>query len=201
MIYPRLRIVSLMCLMGCGCSSAPVHYYTLTPPVSAAGGPTGAVCCQIQLRRVRLSPGLDRPEITARRGEDQVTVLANEIWITPLADEIQGALKSEISIQLLRNGAIEPAARIRPAVVSVEVTRFESVPARYVLVSANWRIQSTEAPKSAALRCQASVQLAVESGVSPIVIGYQQAIVKIADQIALDLLDAEWITIQRCATE
>ena len=198
----RLRLIEagLMSAVCCACSSTPVHYYTLLRPTPTPSELTSAACCRVQIRRVVIPREVDRPELVTRSGEDEAMVLSNATWLAPLRDEIRDALTSQIDLKLVQATAVEPAARAPEPVVFVNVTRFESVPAQYVLVSANWRIQRTDLPKATSLTCETTARIAVKSGVSAIVQGYQQAIVKIADQIALDLLDAGRIATRRCTS-
>jgi hypothetical protein len=151
----------------------------------------------VQIRRIRIPPQVDRPELVTRSGEGQAIVLSNSTWLAPLRDEIQGALTSEINLKL-REAAIEPAALVPAPVIFVTVSRFESVPAQYVVVTAIWRIQRADLPKAALLNCEATARVTITSGVSALVQGYQQALVTIADRIALDIPRAGRSTDQRC---
>lgn len=198
---PRPIKAALLTLACCGCASAPVRYYTLMRPTAASSELASAECCKVQVRRVLIPPEADRPELVTRSGDGQAMVLSNENWLAPLRDEIRGALSSQINLKLSERAVIEPAARLHDSVVSVNVTRFEAIPARYALVTADWRIQGVDSPKAASVTCETTARITVESGVSALVHGYQQAIARIADQIALDIVDAGRKPAHRCPTD
>ncbi len=174
-----------------GCASAPVNYYTLEPPVSASKAIGGADCCRVEIRSVRIPVEVDRPELVVRRGGQQLTVLGNDEWAAPLRDEIRSGLKNEIDRKLAESGPAGPPSKKQKFLVLVDIRRFESEPARYALVQADWRVEQAGAPKVAAPTCETTARVEVESGVSALVRGHQQAITQIADQIASYVFDAE----------
>jgi hypothetical protein len=122
-----------------------------------------------------------------RNGEEQASVLGNALWLAPLSEEIRGALTGEIATKLHAATVRAPATTMPASIVTVTITRFESVPARYVTVAANWRIRRADLPPSAVFACETSTQWPIEGGVSAVVQGYQKALVSVADEIAADI--------------
>jgi hypothetical protein len=122
-----------------------------------------------------------------RNGEEQASVLGNALWLAPLSEEIRGALTGEIETKLHAATVRAPATTMPASIVTVTITRFESVPARYVTVAANWRIRRADLPPSAVFACETSTQWPIEGGVSAVVQGYQKALVSVADEIAADI--------------
>jgi hypothetical protein len=177
-------VLSLAC---CACSSAPVRYYTLTRPSTTPGAIVSTECCQVELRRVIIPAEVDRPEIVTRSGEDQAMVLGNALWLAPLREEIRSALISRIESKLHEEVAATPAKKASGSVVTVTVTRFESVTSQYVTVAVNWRIRRADQPPAQSFACETTAQLPVQSGVSAAVQGYQQALALVADQIATEI--------------
>lgn len=200
MKHLRLIGAGLIGLMCCACTSTPIHYYTLMRPLPAPSGSALVACCHVQIRRVVIPPQVDRPELVTRSGNEQANVLSNAVWLAPLRDEIRGALMSQINWKLHDGIASDLALTVREATVFVDVTRFESVPTQYVLVSANWRIQWADLPKVAPITCETAARITVGGGMLAVVQGYQQALVTIADRIARDLLDAGGNAPRLCAS-
>ncbi len=214
MNFSRLMKTTLAGLLCGGCASAPVNYYTLVPPISSSRAVPAAGCCSVEIKRVRIPAEVDRPELVTRRSGQQLTVLGNDLWLAPLRDEIRSGLMSRIDDRLAESvpagsAPAEPAspgsalsappARSRKFLVFVDVDRFESEPARYALVQADWRVESIDSAKGTAPTCETTAQVDVQSGVSALVLGHQQAIAQVADQIARYILDAERTGAPHCA--
>ena len=190
---------ALAALACSGCASAPVHYYSLTPAAVPSSKSTVSVCCMVEMKTVRIPVEVDRPELVARRSDQELDLLANDLWLAPLRDEIKSALRDRIGRGLsdaprldaapLGAAPLNPAPPTRVSVL-VDVRRFESVPARHALIQAQWRLELANPPKTAVPAvCDATVSIDVGDGVSALVLGHQQAIAAIADRIAAQILD------------
>jgi uncharacterized protein len=189
MTYYRTIPLALLTLSLGACASTPMRYYTLTPPLSGAD-PSAPTCCNIKIRRVSVPPEMDRADIVTRSGADQVVVHSNEAWLAPLADEIRSALGGEINRHLFTEMPVAPGSTVRDFAVWVNITRFDSVFAQYVVVTADWRMQASTPPKSTSTMCATTIRIDVTDGMPALVLGYQQAIVQLADRIALSLQNA-----------
>ena len=188
MTYYRTMPLALLTLSLGACASTPMRYYTLTPPLSSADAAAPS-CCNLKIRRVSVPPEMDRADIVTRSGADQVVVHGNEAWLAPLAEEIRSALGGEISRRLSTEMPVAPGSTVRDFAVWVNITRFDSVFAQYVVVTADWRIQASTSPKSITV-CARTVRVNVTDGMPALVQGYQQAIAQIADSIALGVNNA-----------
>ena len=177
-------------LACCGCASAPVSYYTLIPSAASSNAEPANACCVIEIRSVRIPSEVDRPELVIRRSDEQLTVLSNDLWVAPLRDEVRSALLNNIRGKLPQ-AQPDRRAGARKFVVFVDVRRFESEPASYALIGAEWRVEPAEALKSAAPICKTIAQVNVAGGVSGVVQGYQQAISRVASSITMYLLAAK----------
>jgi uncharacterized lipoprotein YmbA len=186
-------------LACCGCASAPVSYYTLIPPPASSNTEAESTCCIIEIRNVRIPPQVDRAELVIRRSDEQFDLLSNDLWIAPLRDEVRGALLNDIHDKLpqRRSGDGE---RARKFVVFIDVSRFESEPAKYALIEAEWRVARADEPKSIAPVCKTLAQVPVTGGVSGLVQGYQQALSIVASSITVKLLDAQQGGALECPT-
>jgi uncharacterized lipoprotein YmbA len=85
--------------VGVGCTSAPVRYYTLTPPPDKTL-PASETTLAIDVRVVHIPPQLNRSELMVRTGPTEVTLLENERWASPVKDEIKDALRLELQRRL-----------------------------------------------------------------------------------------------------
>jgi uncharacterized lipoprotein YmbA len=179
-----------LALACCGCASAPVSYYTLIPQATASNTVTVTTCCIIEIRNMRIPPQVDRPELVIRRSDAQFDVLSNDLWIAPLRDEIRSALLDDIRGKLSQ-GPPGGEERAEKFLIFVDISRFESVPAKYALIEAEWRVERAEAPKSPAPVCRTRAQVPIAGGVSGLMQGYRQAIATLASSIAVQLLDAQ----------
>ena len=94
--------------VGVGCSSAPVRYYTLTPPPDKTL-PASQISLAIDVRIVHTPPQLHRSELMVRTGPAEVTLLENERWASPVKDEIKDALRLELQRRLGRMSELRPA--------------------------------------------------------------------------------------------
>ena len=194
--YGAISLALLTLSLG-ACASTQMRYYTLTPPLSGADAepPT---CCRVQIRRVVVPPDMDRAEIVTRSGAGQVAVHSNDAWLAPLGDEIRSALGGEINRHLSTVTPVAPQPTVRDFAVWVNITRFDSVYAQYVVVTADWRVQASAKPKPTSTVCATSVRIDITGGMPALVQGYQQAIAKIAAAIAQNLNNADGAAAPSC---
>lgn len=199
MMRARLRVLMASTIACCGCASAPVSYYTLVPPAASPDAQTASACCVVEIRNVRIPPQVDRPELVIRRSAEQFDILSNDLWISPLRDEIREALLNDIRAKIPARQA-GPAERARKVVLWVDVSRFESEPARYALIETEWRVERAEDAKSASPVCKTVAEVPITGGVPGLVRGYQQAISTVASSITSKLLDAQQGAALECPT-
>ncbi|HUA26755.1 MAG TPA: PqiC family protein [Steroidobacteraceae bacterium] len=185
--------VGFLIAMAAACTSAPIHYHTLTPaPVDAAGAiPPSAD--GVALVSVKIPAQVDRPELVVRQRNGEIALLENEEWIAPPAEELRTALSIELVRQLTSADARGLRRDPPPIMVRVEIERFESAPGDYVLVTAFWHLRINAGPGQEVLACRTEVNERVANGIPALVRGYQLAIASIADTIASAALrsDAE----------
>ncbi|AGI24310.1 hypothetical protein H681_12200 [Pseudomonas sp. ATCC 13867] len=164
---PTLLIAGLLPLFW-GCSSAPIHYHTLVPSQPERG--TGS---NIRVERVSLPPQVDRSQIVVRQGGSGLAILETEWWGANLVDEFQNALQDQLG---------SPSGGLAPALVQVEVQRFDSVPGRYALLDATWRLKRPGVQED--LTCRTTVQSPADNRVESLVSAHQANLRKLADAVA-----------------
>ena len=176
---------------GAGCTSAPVRYYTLTPPrdETLSAPPTTLV---VDVRVVHTPPQLNRAELMVRSGPTEVTLLENEQWAAPVKDEIRNALRIELQRRLRRTSGLPPA--VTKLTLDIDVQQLEAQFGQYVLLQASWSATlSAAGTRSAGTRptaCSFQADEKIASGYAGIVAGYQREIAALADSIVAVLTSA-----------
>ena len=195
-LHPWL-VVAWLAIVGAGCSSAPVHYYTLTPTPEALPGETSLA---IDVRLIHSPQQLNRSELMVRTGPAEVTLLENERWASPVKDEIKDALRLELQRRRDRLAGLSPA--FAKLMLDMDVQRFEAELGQYVLLEASWNATlSTLGPRSDGARvttCTFHADEKIRAGYAGIVEGYQREIAALADAIVAALTSASGGTDTRC---
>jgi uncharacterized lipoprotein YmbA len=179
----RFALVWLVSV-GVGCTSAPVRYYTLTPPPDKTL-PASKTSLTIDVRVVHTPPQLNRSELMVRSGPTEMTLLENERWASPVKDEIKDALRLELQRRLGSMTELRPAsAKLR---LDIDVQHLEAEFGQYVLLEASWAatLSGTGPPSTdaRATSCTFRAEEKIHTGYTGIVEGYQQEIAALADAI------------------
>ena len=126
---------------------------------------------------------VDRPQLVVRRGAQGVRVLDGERWAAPLADEARAALSADLARELdARDASGLPRAGKPRLRIKVDLRRFESVPGGYALIEASWAVRSVQG--GAGVVCSSAIRQEVGPGYDALVKGHQQALRRLAAQIA-----------------
>jgi len=170
--------------LGVGCTSAPVRYYTLTPPPDKTL-PASEPSIAIDVRVVHTPPQLDRSELMVRTGPTEVTLLENERWASPVKDEIKDAVRLELRRRLGSMTELRPA--LTKLTLDIDVQHLEAEFGQYALLEASWRATSSATgPPSTGARatsCTFRADEKIHAGYAGIVEGYQREIAALADAI------------------
>jgi uncharacterized lipoprotein YmbA len=182
-LYLRFAVAWLVSV-GVGCTSAPVRYYTLTPPPDKTL-PASATTLTIDVRVVHTPPQLNRAELMVRTGPTEVTLLENERWASPVNDEIKDALRVELWDRLGRMTGLSPA--FAKLTLDIDVQHLEAEFGRYALIEASWSATlSAVGERSNGARvttCTFRADEKIHAGYAGIVEGYQREIAALADAI------------------
>jgi uncharacterized lipoprotein YmbA len=170
--------------VGVGCTSAPVRYYTLTPPPDRTL-PAPETTLAIDVRVVHTPPQLNRSELMVRTGPTEVTLLENERWASPLKDEIKDAVRLELQRRLGRVAGLRPA--FTKLTLDIDVQHLEAELGRYTLLEASWSATlSATGQRSNGARattCTFQAEEKIHTGYAGMVEGYQREIAALADAI------------------
>lgn len=179
-------LIGAACLAGCAASPAS-RFYTLGAGSEAAPSTSGSTSNPAFLIEV---PTLDVPAQVARNQlvvhEDstRVTVLEQERWASPPADELRRALSGDLAARL---GTFDVFGSPHPENVpvyrvAVNVRRFESWPGSRAVLDAVWSVRSLRT--QAVLTCSTVQTETVGPGYDALVAGHRRAVGALADAIA-----------------
>ena len=181
--------VATACLISAvaGCSSAPIRYYTLTPPPGDISTSPKASAI-IDVRIVHASPLLSRTELLVRTGPSEVALLDNERWVSPLKDEIKEALRLELQRRLGTLTELRPPAA--KWTFELDVQHFEAEFGRQALVEASWSMVLAHGPgtvEARAVNCTFRTDERISAGYAAMIDGYQRGIAALAAAIIAEL--------------
>jgi uncharacterized lipoprotein YmbA len=187
----RYRRLAVACLVSAGvsvgCTSAPVRYYTLTPPPGEML-PASKAVVEVEVRVIHTPPQLNRVELMVRTGPTEVALLENERWASPVKDEIKDAVRLELQ-RRLRSATGSPTG-ISKMQLDIDVQHFEAELGRHALLEASWSLtlsptrQGSNDPQ--AVTCGFRADEKISAGYEGIVKGYQREIAALADAVVAE---------------
>jgi uncharacterized lipoprotein YmbA len=142
-LAPASRLAALaatVALLAAGCASKPARFYTLSATAAPAAAPANL---SVAVGPVSVPAAVDRPQIVARVGANQVQLDEFNRWDAPLSSAIARVVAENL-VALLGT----PRVATSPQVLSVdadyraaiEVQRFESALGEAASVDAVWTV-------------------------------------------------------------
>jgi uncharacterized lipoprotein YmbA len=181
-------VLAWLVSVGVGCTSAPVRYYTLTPPPDKTL-PASKIFPAIDVRVVHTPPQLNRSELMVRTGPTELTLLENERWASPVNDEIKDAVRLELERRMGRMTELRPA--FTKLTLDIDVQHLEAELGRYALLEVSWSaILSATGQRSdgaQATTCTFQTEEKIPTGYAGMVEGYQREIAALADAVVAAL--------------
>ena len=184
----RWFAISTLIGAGMGCTSAPIRYYTLTPPVDriASAGDAGLA---VEVRVTHMPQPLQHSELMVRTAPTEMTLLENERWVSPPKEEIKESLRLGLQRRLARSaGSSSVYAKLS---LELDVRQLEAQLAQRAWLEVSWRATLIPAnPKSTDMRtvtCTFHAEQQIKGGYDDIVDGYQRDIAALADAIVATL--------------
>jgi uncharacterized lipoprotein YmbA len=181
--YLRFALAWLVSV-GVGCTSAPVRYYTLTPPPDKTL-PASETTLAIDVRVVHTPPQLNRAELMVRTGPTEVSLLENERWASPVNEEIKDAVRLELQRRLARMTGSRPV--FTKLTLDIDVQHLEAELGQYALLEASWSATlSAPGQRSTGARattCAFRADEKIHTGYAGIVEGYQREIAALVEAI------------------
>ncbi|WP_213881095.1 PqiC family protein [Pseudomonas sp. dw_358] len=169
------------------CSQVVTHYYTLTPTATAAPAATAAPTFQFEMLTVRMPVQVDQPQLVVRQTGGTLSILENDRWSAPLADEFHDALTSQVEARLgTRDLAGMPKVPGRPIVsLQTDVRRFDSLLGSYALVDAVWSLSLRgDGQPRRTLTCSSVFRQPAGTALTDLVQAHQQVIAQLATAMA-----------------
>ena len=138
--------LALLCtLAGCR-GSPPARFYTLAstaPPGQAQSAPTYSVL----VGPVSLPAIVDRPQIVAYQGANQVTLAEQSRWAEPLSSAVPRVIAGNLA-NLLVGAQVQAVSRSAPLEpdfrVMLDVQRFEPVLGREATIEVLWTVRAAK---------------------------------------------------------
>jgi uncharacterized protein len=184
--FPLLGVM-LAVLAMCGCQSAPLTYYTLTPTDRSGTTPESRQPATKAVLVLRSLPaGIDTTQILIRTGDTQLRVEDAGRWIAPLGDELRGALVDALRHQYGIIVLDSPRHNDTPVPrIDITVRRFDLAEGRpttgsSVTLVVDWVLSNPGHEPSASLSCQAEFREASTGTVSGVVTAGQTAVLKLS---------------------
>ena len=181
-----MRFLAWLCAMGsilalCGCRSAPITYYTLTPADhsgTTAGDSRPAIKAILVLRN--LPAGIDTTQILIRTDDTRLRVEESGRWVAPLGDELRGALvdalRRQYGITVLESARHSEAPVPR---IDLTVRKFD-LEGTSITLAVDWALSSTGHEPGSSLSCQAEFRETSVGTVSGVVVAGQAAVLKLS---------------------
>jgi hypothetical protein len=187
-LHPFARTVAafsaatLVFLAG-GCASPPSHFYTL----STAGAPAAAASSiSLAVGPVSIPTEVNRPQIVARAGPNQVRVDEFNLWAAPLQNAITSVLAGNL-VSMLGTPHVtlfpQTLSRDVDYRVALEVQGFESTPGESASLDAVWTLRRMQDGKTVSGRTTLR-EPAKEKGYDALAAAHSRALARVSRDIA-----------------
>lgn len=177
----------LLALIVCACaSSPPARYYTLLPNAVAPAATDASYV--IEVLPVDVPAQVDVPQMVVRTGNGEVTPVDTRRWIAPLPSELRSALSWQLTRELGVRDVYGFAKNTATPVyrVNLRVQRFDSAPGAYARIETLWTVRAGSNDAAAPV-CSSNASVTVTPGYAELAQGHQQALAKIAGEIAASI--------------
>jgi uncharacterized lipoprotein YmbA len=182
-----LHCAMLLMLLMCGCRSAPITYYTLTPAIHVdATAESGRPAIKAILVLRSLPVGIDTTQILIRTDDTRFRVEEGGRWVAPLGDELRGALVDSLRRQYgiivtdgVRHGDA-PVPRIDLTVRKFDIVEGSPVSGSSITLAADWALSNSGHEPNSSLSCQAEITKTSAGTVAGAVAAGQAAVVNLS---------------------
>ena len=140
-------VVSSVVILAAGCASPASRFYTLSATPTPAATPSGL---SVAVGPVSVPAAVDRPQIVATMGPNQVRLDEFNRWAAPLQSAIARVVAENL-VALLGTPRVATAGQILSADadyrVAIEVQRFDSALGEAASLDAVWTVRRTRGAK------------------------------------------------------
>ena len=182
-----MRFLPLLCVMllifaMCGCGSAPINYYTLTPADrSGTTAESGRPAIKAILVLRSLPAGIDTTRILIRTDDTRFRVEEGDRWVAPLGDELRGALvdalRHQYGIVVLDSARHNDAPVPR---IDLTIRKFDVAEGSSITLAVDWSLSNQAQEPGSSVSCQAEFTQASAGTVSGVVAAGQAAVLKLS---------------------
>lgn len=194
----RAAYVFVLALSLSACASAPnTRYFSLQSTEAVESINSSEAISAVLVDAVHVPIQLDRRQIVLMPSNGQELQVLNDYqWASPLADEIQQGLSAELSQRLGVPSAEQGRAGDGLAYwrVNVNVQRFDSVYEQYARQDLSWRISPHAIPGARSQLCRISLQTQAGKGVEGLVQAHQSLQSEFVKVLAQQMSGAPVIT-------
>jgi uncharacterized lipoprotein YmbA len=174
-----------------GCASSPTQFIILdsVAPQSAPKSISGA---PLRLGRIHMPSGLDQPYLVTASGPNTREVSDTIRWISPLANIVRDALKTDLSTRLKTEdwvGDTSASSQGQPRDLTLTIESFMADTDNQVRLAAHWRVSAprntaTATPQSG----RADIRTDAKSGTAgDIAAAMSRALAQLSSQIIMQL--------------
>lgn len=181
----RSYALILITLTLSGCASPPVRYHTLLSTTPVAVTPHAAPYV-IDLAPVGVPASLDLQQIVVRQGQSSMVRLENEQWLSPLDEELRGALSAGITARLGTQDIAGLPGGENPSVVriQVQIRRFDTWPGQRLTLDADWRLSTKVRGERVSLVCKSVLTATPPADTNQVFLNWQTLVARLAARIA-----------------
>jgi len=201
----RLKLILiywlLIVLFLSGCTSVPTHFYTLAvPPTPIRTNNNPPIF--IEIAPIIVPERLIRPQLVITKLNKDVSteldILENERWSSPFNSELQDAFTSGLTtrlnaIDVSHSGRLNGRLTFR---ISIELRDFATIPGNKVQSTYEWIISRSDNDHSST--CQVSSLESIAPGIDGLVLGVQNSVINITNEIATHVKNFEATDMSSC---
>ena len=183
------HVMSLgLALLLAGCASAPQErFYTLQAPVPESAANTPALPLKLVLANLTLPDWVDKPQLVIRKSPQQVQILEQQRWATPLKATLAQALAANLRAQGVQMGLrTEHGVKDNAWQLWVDVLQFESLPGQEAVLEVQWQVRNQQGMQVLVSR-KLWREVPGDAGIEALVAAHQRALLQCAQEMARSL--------------
>jgi hypothetical protein len=183
-----LAIASALVILVTGCASKPSRFYTLSATPAPSSPPPAAAASNLSVAvgPVSIPAAVDRPQIVATIGPNQVRLDEFNRWDAPLQNTIARVVAENLVARLgTPRVALSPQTLSANADyrVAIEVQRFESAPGEVATLDAVWTVSRVKDGKAQTGRTTAR-ETTPEKSYEALAAAHSRAVARLSQDIA-----------------
>ncbi|WP_297573769.1 membrane integrity-associated transporter subunit PqiC [uncultured Deefgea sp.] len=186
-----LFFIAAFLLSLTGCSSPKEYFYTLS--ATAKPNVQWQTARNIYINPIHIPASVDRPPIVIQKTPQQVTLLEQRLWASPLKDQILSVLALNLT-RLSQNPNINTwpqlPAKNTELTISMQVLRFESIPNQGITLEVQWTFLDRDF-KSISTQHETIHETASDDSIDALIVAHNQALVTLASKVAHTLPSTE----------